>query len=122
MFRLALLCVLVVASSAPLFAQSPTGTIAGTVADQVGALLPNATVTVTNADTGAKRVVQTAPDGSFSLPSLPAGTYDVVVTITGFQPVVSPVTVTTGATTTLKFALDVGTREETVTVTGAAAS
>src|SRR5262245_31765674 len=41
--------------SAPLLAQVPTGTIAGTVTDQVNAVLPKATVTVTNKDTGATR-------------------------------------------------------------------
>jgi hypothetical protein len=44
MFRLALL--LVIGASSPLFAQVPTGAIAGTVSDQVGAVLPSVTVTI----------------------------------------------------------------------------
>ena len=101
-------------------AQAPTGTIAGTVIDQVAAVLPKATVTVTNKDTGASRVVQTAADGTFSVPSLPPGFYDVIVEAAGFQPTVTPVDVTTGATTTVKVTLQVSSRTEAVTVMGTA--
>lgn len=122
MYRLGLLFVLVLAMSAPALGQVPTGTIAGTVTDQVGAVLPNATVTITNKGTGASRVVQTGADGTFSVPALPAGAYDVLFVASGFQPIVSPADVTTGATTTIKIGLEVGTRTETVTVTGATTS
>ncbi len=85
MARVVLLCAVVVSLSAPLAAQAPTGTIAGTVTDQVGAVLPTATVTVTNHGTGASRVVQTAADGTFSVPSLAAGRYDVLVVAAGIS-------------------------------------
>ena len=55
MSRVGLLFVLVLTFSASVMAQAPTGTIAGTVTDQVGAVLPNATITATNRDT-AQRV------------------------------------------------------------------
>jgi hypothetical protein len=96
MFRYGLLLVLVLGASAPLGAQTPTGTIAGAVTNQTGALLSKALVTITNRDTGATRVVETRDDGSFSVPSLLAGRYDVLVAAIGFQPVTTPVTVTTG--------------------------
>jgi hypothetical protein len=112
--------VLVLASPIAVIAQVPTGTIAGTITDQVGAVLANVTVTATNRGTGAARVVQTGTDGTFSIPSLPAGSYDVLIAATGFQPVVSPAEVVTGSTTTIRIGLELGTREETVTVTGAA--
>lgn len=120
MSRVGLLVVLVVSLSGVLRAQVPTGTIAGSVTDQVGAVLPNATVTITNRATGAARVVQTGSDGAFSVPALPAGAYDVLITADGFQPIVTPAEVTTGATTTIRIGLELGTRTETVTVTGAA--
>lgn len=120
MSRVCPLFVLVVMFSGPLLAQVPTGTIAGSVTDQVGAVLPDATVTVTNTETSAKRVVQTGPDGTFSVPALPAGSYEVLITLTGFQPVVSPATVTTGSTTTVRVTLDLSAQQEAVTVTGAA--
>ena len=122
MARVGLLFVLVLTFPGSLMAQAPTGTIAGTVSDQVGAVLPSATVTVTNRSTGASRVVQTGSDGTFSIPSLPAGTYDVLIVAAGFQPVVSPADVVTGSTTTVKIGLELGTRQETVTVTGATTS
>jgi hypothetical protein len=122
MARVVVLVAFVVSFSAPLLAQVPTGTIAGTVTDQVGAVLPNATVTATNRATGAARVVQTDENGSFSIPSLPAGSYDVLIAATGFQPISSPADVVTGSTTTLKIGLELGTRAETVTVTGISTS
>jgi Carboxypeptidase regulatory-like domain len=108
-------------SSAPILAQAPTGTIAGTVTDQVNAVLPRATITVTNKDTGASRVVQSGADGSFLVPSLQAGFYDVLIEASGFQPTISPVEVAVGQTTNVKMTLQVSTRSEAVTVTGAAA-
>jgi hypothetical protein len=113
------LFILVLAVPGRLAAQTPTGTIAGTITDQVGAVIPNATVTITNKGTGAVRVVQTGIDGTFAVPSLPAGAYDVLIEATGFQAIVSPADVTTGTTTTVKVGLELGTRAETVTVTGA---
>jgi hypothetical protein len=120
MQRVGLLCVLIAALAAPLAAQTPTGAIAGTVSDRVGAVLPGAAVTVTNKSTGASRDVVTAGDGTFSVPSLLPGAYDVLIVAAGFQPIVSPVDVATGATTTLKVTLEVSARTEAVTVTGTA--
>src|SRR6516225_10027484 len=96
MGRVGLLFAVVVLVSAPLLAQVPTGTISGTVTDQVAAVLPKATVTVTNKATGAARTVQTGADGGFSVPLLPAGDYNVLIEATGFQPAVSDVEVATG--------------------------
>ncbi|PYR13295.1 MAG: hypothetical protein DMF99_01725 [Acidobacteria bacterium] len=120
MRRAALLLLWMIAMSGSLAAQVPTGAIAGTVTDQVGAVLPKAAVSVTNRDTGAARSVQTGPDGSFSVPTLPAGPYDVLIEAPGFQPTVSPVDVAVGTTTTVKMSLQVSTRQEAVTVTGTA--
>src|SRR5262245_42466279 len=112
MQRVGVLCVLVAILSVPLTAQVPTGTIAGTVTDQVGAVLPGAAVTVTNKGTGAARDVVTGPDGTFSVPSLLPGAYDVLVIAPGFQPIVTQVDVTTGATTTVKAQVEASTATE----------
>jgi hypothetical protein len=79
-----LLLIAVVMFAAPVGAQVPTGTIVGTVTDPAGAVIQNATVTVTNKNTGASRVIQTAEGGTFSAPSLPPGTYEVRVEMLGF--------------------------------------
>ncbi len=121
MRRFGFLFSLVVLLSAPLTAQAPTGTIAGTVVDQQSAVLPQATVTVTNKATNATRVVRSGNDGNFQVPSLPAGQYDVLIEASGFQPTVSSVEVATGSTTSVKFTMQVSSRTEAITVTGAAA-
>jgi len=66
-------------------AQTFRGTILGTVTDPTGAVISGAKVTVKNTGTGLERSTQTSGDGSYSLPELPIGTYDVTVTQSGFQ-------------------------------------
>ena len=66
-------------------AGSATGTVRGTVLDPQGALVPNATVTITNPATGVARTVTTSGDGSFQASTLNPGTYNVQVTATGFD-------------------------------------
>jgi carboxypeptidase family protein len=83
-------------------------------------VLPAATVTVTNKDTGASRVVHSSLDGSFSIPALPPGNYDVLTEMSGFQPTISPVQVAIGTTATIRLTLQVSTRTEAVTVVGVA--
>src|SRR5262249_26017328 len=119
--RFVLVVAFVTMLSAPILAQVPTGTIAGTVTDQVNAVLPKASVTITNKDTGGTRTLQTGPDGSFSVPTLAPGPYDVIIEASGFQPTVSPVVVVTAQTTSVRITLQVSTRTEAVTVTGTAA-
>src|SRR3989442_15901760 len=90
MQRVGFLCVLIAMLSAPLAAQVPTGAIAGTVSDRVGAVLPGAAVTVTNKATGASRDVVTGSDGTFSVPALLPGAYDGPIIAPGFQPTLTP--------------------------------
>jgi len=56
-----------------------TGTITGTVTDSSGAVIPNATVVITNTDTGVARTIQTNSDGSYTATFLQPGHYEVVV-------------------------------------------
>src|SRR5437764_10163018 len=66
-------------------AQTFRGTILGTVTDASGALVSGATVKVRNVATGLERTTQTSADGSYSIPELPIGPYQVTVTQSGFQ-------------------------------------
>jgi len=68
-----------------LAAQSNTGSITGVITDPNGAVIPNATVTVTNQGTNEKRTVQTDEEGRYDVPSLSTGTYTVEATGGGFQ-------------------------------------
>src|SRR5215470_7361463 len=84
---LATLLVLVFAAAAAASAQSTAinGTIEGTVKDSSGAALPGVSVTITNTDTGAQRVVISGDEGSYRAPLLPLGRYDVVAELQGFK-------------------------------------
>ena len=79
------LCV-VLAGLAPVYAQVDysTATLRGTVTDPQGAVIPGATVTVTNPSTGITKTAKTLADGSYQVPALPPGTYNVTVEGTGF--------------------------------------
>src|SRR5689334_5227468 len=68
-----------------LVAQQNYGTILGTVTDPTGAVVPGATVTVTNAGTQTARQITTDKDGFYQVLSLPIGTYTVGVEREGFK-------------------------------------
>lgn len=103
------------------FAQGPTGIIVGTVTDQSGAVIQNATVTITNKGTSIARAVTANADGLFSAPVLPSGEYDVRVEMQGFRTVVRDATVQTGETTTVNLSMSLGSTQEVVTVEAASA-
>ena len=61
-----------------------SGTITGTVTDQIGKALPNAAVEVRNELTAASRTTATDNDGKFGVQDLAIGTYTIVVSSPGF--------------------------------------
>lgn len=70
----------------PVFAQVSTlGTITGTVTDPTGAVVPEASVTVTNMANGQSSKVTTNASGDFTVPNLPNGDYKLAVEKTGFK-------------------------------------
>ncbi len=70
-------------------AQTFRGTILGTVTDTSGAVISGATVKAHNVDTGLERTTQTSADGTYNLPELPIGKYDVTISQSGFDTVVN---------------------------------
>src|SRR5215470_14074096 len=66
------------------FAQTG-GTISGSCRDASGALIPGASVTIKNVDTGLTRELITDEQGRYSAPNLPVGSYEVQVSLSGFQ-------------------------------------
>jgi len=68
-----------------LMAQSNSATLTGTVVDKIGAVIPNATVVVTDAASGVQRTTTSDGRGFFSLVGIPVATYDVKVSATGFN-------------------------------------
>src|SRR5688500_37393 len=59
--------------------------IQGTVTDSTGALVPDATVTLTNKETGAKQTTQSSGDGFYRISGLAPGRYSLVIEKTGFK-------------------------------------
>ncbi len=102
-------------------AQSDRGTITGTVTDQAGAVVPGAAVAITNTDTGIATRVSTTDTGNYTVPSLPAGPYQVTVTKDGFKRYVqSGITVAVAQTARVDVDLQVGSATESITVTSEA--
>src|SRR6266540_1112905 len=67
------------------FGQARIGTIQGTVKDPTGALVPDATVIVTQPVTGYKQTAQTDQQGTFKLVNVPFNTYKIRAEAPGFQ-------------------------------------
>ena len=103
-----MLLVLGLAGVLTLFAQSPTGTISGTVTDASGAVVPTATVTVTNKATGIARVLAANANGLYSAPSLQPGDYEVKAEMQGFRTTVREAQVLAGSPTTVDMAAAAG--------------
>src|SRR5689334_16473139 len=69
----------------PVTAQTgSTGSIAGVVSDPSGAVVPAATVTITDRSTGTKRTTTTTDTGRYVFPNVDPGVYDVSITKQGF--------------------------------------
>jgi hypothetical protein len=105
-----------------IFAQQETGTITGSVTDQSGAVVPNATVTVTRGATMAVRTVTTGNTGDFVVTNLLPATYTVKITAEGFNAVEQDVTIHPGAKVGLDIKLEVGKTTTVVEVAGGAAT
>ena len=94
-----------------------TGTLLGTITDKSGASVPAAAVKATNAETGLSRQTTTNEAGEYRFNLLPAGTYKVQVTMTGFaQAVFANVGLSVSQTTRIDATLSPSTQTEVVTV------
>jgi hypothetical protein len=93
-----------------------TGAITGTVTDMTGGVIPNATVTATNADTNQARTGTTNAAGQYQFGLLPSGPYKVKFSAAGFKPVEVSVVVNVTETQTADRALEVGAQGSEVTV------
>jgi hypothetical protein len=109
------ICALFALLACSAFAQEAT--IVGTVTDPSGAVVPNATITIANLDTGLTNSVKSAGDGQFVIADVAIGHYTVKVTASGFKAVErTGVMLQVGDRLRLDFALQVGAQTQTVTV------
>ena len=112
------LAIAVLLFAAPLWGQTGTSAIRGTITDQQGRLVPNATVTLTNMATSAARTTKTTASGDFVFDLIPPGDYRVEVQATGFRSnVVNNVHALIGKQTESSVQLEVGAATEVVEVT-----
>ena len=86
LFALLPLFIVVLLPSKSFAQDETTSAILGQVTDSSGAVIPGATVTIANRDTGLKRVVRTDAAGRFNFPQLLPGTYTVRAEASGFEP------------------------------------
>ncbi len=91
--------------------------LAGSVNDQLGGLVPGATLVLTNAQSGAKYEVKSNSVGVFEFVGLPAGEYALATHVPGFKTLESTIVIG-GQTMRRDLALELGTLQETVTVAG----
>jgi hypothetical protein len=104
--------------SLPMFAQSG-GTINGDVTDATGAPVPSAKVKIKSVAIGFERDAATGENGSFTVPNLPGGDYEVGIEAAGFKLLVrSGIRLDTDQAVTLKLQLEVGQITERVEVVG----
>ena len=73
-------------AAAPAFAQFETATVLGTVRDRTGAVVPGATVTLPNLDTGVSQTKVTDGSGNYEFFTVRIGTYKVTAELSGFTP------------------------------------
>ncbi len=112
--------VLLLCAPVAVWAQAVTGTILGTVKDPSGAVVANATVTITNVNTGLVRTVATDNTGGYLAGLLPPGTYTVSAELTGFKRVTATnVELDVDQKARLDLTLEVGSVTETVNVESA---
>jgi hypothetical protein len=107
--------------TAPAFAQLSTAQLDGRVTDTSDAVLPGATVTITQTATGTTRSVVTDGDGAYLLSNLPPGPYQLEVMLQGFRTYVQTgIVLQVAASPTINVSLALGGLEESVTVEAAA--
>ena len=119
--RLALSCALLAISTLSASAQFDSGSFIGTVHDSTGAVVPDATVIVTNPQTGISVTRTTDDSGAWEVPSLHTGTYTVKISHAGFSDAAAnELTLSVGARQRVDLTLNAAGSTETVEVSGVA--
>jgi hypothetical protein len=99
-----------------IWAQAETGQITGTVHDASGAAVPKATITAKNTATGAIRATTGTDEGTYLIPSVSPGEYEVTITAQGFSAYKQKINVAVASPATVDAKLTVGTATTMVEV------
>jgi hypothetical protein len=101
--------------------QTATGIITGTIADPGGAIVANAPLQLKNSETGTAYEVASSSTGNFTFSQLPAGTYALTASLPGFKTYVRQnLAVLAAQTIRVDIILEVGTAQESVTISAEA--
>ena len=102
-------------------AQSESGVIVGTVRDAQGGVLPGATITLRNVESGVMRTATSESNGTYRLPGLPPGRYALTAELPGFaNAAVTDLTITIGLELQRDLTMALQSIQETVSVTAEA--
>jgi Carboxypeptidase regulatory-like domain len=113
-----ILIILLLAGSGTLRAQVVGGSISGSITDAAGAVVPGASVTIHDLETGSERRIVSNSSGLYFAPSVPIGRYSVSATKDGFAPYSQTgISVAIGESVRVNIVLEVGTVAQEVTVT-----
>jgi hypothetical protein len=119
---LAMLAVALAVIATTASAQVLYGSIVGTLTDATGAVIPNATVSVTNSARGLTRTATTDQAGYYSIPNLQEGVYELSVNAGGFKPYTQKdVNVSVNRVTRVDAKIEVGAVTEEVSVQASSA-
>src|SRR5208283_5305141 len=94
-----------------------TGDLSGVATDPSGAVVPNATITLTHKSTGTTQTSTTDAAGSYRFALLPPGEYVAAAAKAGFQPITKTVQVSLGGSLTANFQFSMVSSTEVIAVT-----
>ncbi len=110
--------VFVLLAASPACAQQSLGTLAGTLVDSTGAIVPNGSISIVNDQTAATRSAASNATGAYSFQALPIGTYTITVAVPGFNTErLANVTVQADRTATVNIKLKTGEVSTSINVT-----
>jgi hypothetical protein len=115
-FRISVLIVLALSSLTARAQAGNAGTVRGTVTDPTGAVIPGATLHLTNAVSGLDRTATTDASGQFSFPNTPFNPYKISISASGFAPLNRNVEIRSSVGTSLTLSLPILGASSTVTV------
>src|ERR1700690_2676313 len=116
--KLSLVLILVLCLTGLALAQTDTARLFGTITDPTGAVIPNATITLTDAATGRVVTAQTSDSGSYGLNALPIGKYHLEVKKEGFKTATADFSLQVSQVQEVSLKLETGSASTTVEVTG----
>ena len=114
--RTAVVLALLAITVAVAAAQAPFATVAGSVVDSTGGLIPGATLTISSTQSQTRHEVKTDATGHFELVGLPGGEYQLETKYMGFATLRETLTLSPGQLMSKPIALQLGSLQETITV------